>query len=60
MGYCPDWYVTMRAARYIGCNPWELIDQPRCWTEWALAAETAETEAKQRAEKRAASRSRRR
>ena len=42
MGSCPDWYVLVRAARYLGVPPWILMDQSKIWLEWALAAETAE------------------
>lgn len=56
MGYCPSWYETIRAAKYLGCNPWDLLDQPKCWTQWALAAEGAEAEARQAAENRQARR----
>jgi hypothetical protein len=56
MGYCPPWYTIIRAAKYMGVAPWELIDQPKCWAEWALAAESAEVEARNRAERRQAGR----
>ena len=45
MGACPDWYPLIRAARYLGVAPWELLNQPRVWTEWALTAEAAENAA---------------
>lgn len=38
----PDWYVLIRAARYLGTTPWELIRQPAVWRDWALMAEGAE------------------
>lgn len=34
----PDWYPLMRAARYLGVPPWELLDQPLFWREKALIA----------------------
>lgn len=45
MGSIPDWYIAIRAARYLGVPPWELIEQPTYWMEWALFAESAENEA---------------
>lgn len=41
-GALPDWYVLIRAARYLGTPPWELARQPTLWRDWALAAESAE------------------
>lgn len=35
----------MRAARYLGVAPWELLGQPAAWMLWALTAEAAENEA---------------
>lgn len=26
----------MRASRIIGCNPWELAEQPEFWQDWAF------------------------
>lgn len=45
MGALPDWYILLRAARYLQVAPWELAAQPSAWMEWALAAESAEDEA---------------
>lgn len=45
MGALPDWYPLIRAARYLGVAPWELLDQSSLWLRWALTAETAENEA---------------
>ncbi len=45
MGACPDWYPLIRAARYLGIAPWELMEKPMIWTNWALTAEGAEIEA---------------
>ncbi len=42
MGECPDWYSLIRAARYLGVPPWELLKQPVVWTRWAEAAAHAE------------------
>lgn len=44
MGALPDWYPLMRAARYLGVPPWELLHQPSVWVSWALLAERVESE----------------
>jgi hypothetical protein len=44
-GELPDWYVLLRAARYLNVQPWELLEQPSVWMEYALHAEYAESEA---------------
>jgi len=46
MGACPEWYPLLRAARYLGVAPWDLLDQARVWLEWALTAESVEADAK--------------
>jgi hypothetical protein len=43
----PDWYPTVRAARYLGVSPWDLMDQPMAWQQWALMAEAADNEAQE-------------
>jgi hypothetical protein len=45
LGSCPDWYRLLRAAKYLGVPPWELLQQPACWYDWALLAESAEVDA---------------
>lgn len=45
MGDCPEWYVVIRAAKYLGVAPWELYAQPRVWMDWALDAISAESKA---------------
>lgn len=45
MGHAPAWYITLRAAKYLGVPPWDLLDRPVWWQEIALAAESAETAA---------------
>lgn len=45
MGACPEWYPLLKAARYLGVAPWELMNRPRMWFEWALTAQAAENEA---------------
>lgn len=45
-GTMPDWYPVISAARYLGVPPWELVEQPSEWMDWALAAQSAESEAR--------------
>jgi hypothetical protein len=40
----PEWFRLLRAARYLGVAPWELLRQPLYWQEWALTAESVEAE----------------
>jgi len=47
VGTMPTWYPLLRAARYMGVAPWELMDRPIAWMEWALIAEAAENEARE-------------
>jgi hypothetical protein len=42
LGELPQWYLLIRAARFLGVPPWELADKPLTWYYWALAAESAE------------------
>jgi hypothetical protein len=37
----------MRAARYLNTTPWELMEQPAVWMQWANMAESAEIEAQE-------------
>lgn len=37
-------YLNIRAARYLGVPPWELMKQPLYWRQWALAVQEAEEE----------------
>jgi hypothetical protein len=53
MGYAPDWYFVVRAARYLGVAPWELMKQSALWMKWALMAEHAEHEAERQLQERA-------
>lgn len=52
----PWWYPTLKAARYLGVPPWELLDDvqiPRwLWLEWGLMAAAAEASAEAQIEKR--------
>ncbi len=52
MGACPEWYELIRAGRYLGVAPWELLERPRAWIDMALAAESAEIKAMQGPKKR--------
>jgi hypothetical protein len=47
MGSLPEWYTLVRAARYLGVAPWELLEQQSAWMDWALMAESAENEAQE-------------
>jgi hypothetical protein len=42
MGYCPDFYPLIKAARYLHVPPWELAQQSAAWEQWALVTEAAE------------------
>jgi hypothetical protein len=52
MGSCPDWYLLLRAARYLGVAPWDLSERPQAWMEWALESENAELSAENERAKR--------
>lgn len=43
--WCPNWYPTIQAAKYLGCKPWELLEQSVWWRDKALIAMTAEQQA---------------
>lgn len=45
MGSVPEWYRLIRAAKYLGVAPWDLLEKPAIWMEWALSAESAENKA---------------
>lgn len=49
MGRFPEWYLLLRAARYMGVPPWELARMPAAWRNYALAAENAEISAQNEA-----------
>lgn len=46
-GACPDWYLTIVAAKYLGVHPesLETADGPSHWRLRALVARSAEAEA---------------
>ncbi len=41
-GHCPRWYDLIRSAKYLGVAPWDLLEQPVIWMEWAREGEKAE------------------
>jgi hypothetical protein len=45
MGKCPDWYIDMQAAKYMGVDPERLLKMPAWWRNKALVAMTAEAKA---------------
>ena len=45
MGYCPDWYAVIQAAKYLGVPPWELMNQSLWWQDRAFMSMSAEGEA---------------
>jgi len=47
MGFCPDWYLVIQAAKYLGVAPWEMLEQSVWWRDRAFIAMTAEIQAKQ-------------
>ncbi len=55
MGECPDWYPIIQAAKYLGCNPWELMGESIYWKDKALIAISAENEAQKIINKRGGS-----
>ena len=51
MGEIPDWYVIIKAAKYLGVPPWDLMKQSIFWREKALIAMAAENDARKQKEK---------
>lgn len=47
MGYVPDYYRTIKTAKYLGVAPWELVKQSLFWRKAAEIVEGAENEARQ-------------
>jgi hypothetical protein len=45
MGDAPAWYPVLRAARYLGIHPDDLLERSPLWYYRALAAEWAENAA---------------
>lgn len=54
MGAVPDWYGLLKSAQYLKVAPWDLLDQPIIWREWAAMAQNAEAEARKQKDQRAA------
>jgi hypothetical protein len=52
VGFPPYWYRVIRAAKYLGCPPWELSHQPITWLQYAEASMSAEAAAEEAAQKR--------
>lgn len=48
VGTMPEWFLVIQAARYLGVAPWDLVDQPPEWFEWAMMARNAEMVAQPR------------
>lgn len=45
MGYCPEWYAQIQAAKYLGVPVPEIVNVPLYWIDKAFIAMTAEHEA---------------
>jgi hypothetical protein len=41
MGYQPDWFIYLAAARYLNLPAPALMDLPTTWLHWALDALSA-------------------
>lgn len=52
MGSAPPWYFTIKAAKYLGVAPWDLVDKPAVWVDMALEMESAEKYAENEIRKR--------
>lgn len=39
-----DWYVLIRAARYLQVAPWDLLGQPVYWRHKAIESEAIDAE----------------
>lgn len=46
MAWMPDYYPVIKAARYLGVPPWELLEQSIYWRDKALIVQAAEDQAK--------------
>lgn len=46
--------MLIRAAKYLGVAPWDLLSQPKVWKNWAEWAENAENAARNQKEAAAA------
>lgn len=52
-GEAPDYYFVIRAAKYLGVAPWELLEQHPLWQDWAFVCQSAENEAERTLHERA-------
>jgi len=43
-GELPESYLIIRAARYLGVAPWELLEQPQYWLHLALEYQAVDDE----------------
>jgi hypothetical protein len=44
----PDYYVQIKAAKFLGVPVWELIEQPQYWTSAALITMQADHEVEEK------------
>jgi hypothetical protein len=51
VGSIPDYYTHIRVAKYLGVDPWELLDQSEAWFNWGLDAMNAEVLAEKKPKK---------
>jgi hypothetical protein len=42
---CPDWYVVIAVAKYLGVAPWQLMEESVWWQDKAMVAMAAEAQA---------------
>ena len=50
----------MQAAKYLNVPPWELVDRPSYWLQWAVICMSAENEHQQKQQDKAQKRANRR
>lgn len=43
-GELPETYLLVRAAKYLGVAPWELLEQPEYWLYFALEYQSVDDE----------------
>jgi hypothetical protein len=49
-GRIPDWFVVIQTAKYLGVDPWDLVERPH-WINYGQAAMAAEHRAAMAKEK---------
>lgn len=47
----PEYWTVIQVAKYLGCKPWELIEQPRYWLSAGIICINAENEVKEKQQK---------